>query len=46
MKVRGEPTVEPTRAYWRMPTVADSSRDVWNHRSLRAGGICANCRES
>ena len=46
MKVREEPTVEPTRTYWKTPAVTDSSRNVWNHRGLRAGGICANCRES
>jgi hypothetical protein len=46
MKVSEVSTMELTRAYWRIPAVADSSRNVWYHCRLRAGGICANSRKS
>ena len=46
MKVRQDSTIELTLAYWRTPVVADSSRNVWYHCRLRAGGICTNSRKS
>jgi len=46
MKVGAQEIVELTRADQRVPSVADSSSNVWYHCRVRAGGICANIRKS